>query len=209
MNNIKWFHRIKLSNGKYTPGVCHHGPDGGAWPTTRFGLPENLTGKTLLDIGSWDGFFSFESERRGAIVDAMDTTEAEGGNWGATKGFQYAHKDLQSTVTFFEGNVETNIPNKQYDLVLFFGVLYHLKNPILGLQNACKLSKDVILVETAISKQGNIPNLEFKPGHVGDPTNYYYPNIQWLEEQLNKHGFKSEIIHNDGIRATIKGKRLD
>lgn len=207
MKDITWFHRIKLSNGEYTPGVCHHGPDGGTWPTTRFGLPENLTGKTVLDIGSWDGFFSFEAERRGAKVDAMDAPETEGGNWGATKGFSYAHKDLNSKVNFFEGNIETTNLSKPYDFVLFFGVLYHLKSPTLGLDNACKLSNNIILIETAISRINNVPNLEFRPGHVGDPTNYYYPNILWLEEQLNKNGFKAEVVYNDGIRATVKGTR--
>lgn len=205
MNKIKWFHRIKLSDGTYTPGLCVHGPDGGTWPTTRFGLPEDLKNKTLLDIGSWDGFFSFESEQRGALVDAMDASEQEGGNWGGTLGFQYAHKDLNSKVNFFEGNIENYKSEKQYDVVLFFGVLYHLKNPTTALENACKLSKDIILIETAISNNNSFPQLEFKPGHLGDPTNYYYPNVLWLQEQLEKNGFKSEVIYNDGIRATIKG----
>lgn len=205
MNDITWFHRIKLSNGTYTPGVCHHGPDGGIWPTIRFGLPEKLNDITVLDIGSWDGFFSFEAEKRGAIVDAMDATLEDGGNWGATKGFQYAHKDLNSKVNFFEGNIETYTQEKQYNLVLFFGVLYHLKNPTLGLENACKLSNKTILIETAISNKNNNPNLEFRPGHLGDTTNYYYPNILWLEQELNKNGFKCEVIYNDEIRATVRG----
>ena len=63
---ISWWHRIQMPDGSYTPGLVVHGSDGGDWPTTRFGMPEDLTGKTVMDVGAWDGFFSFEAEKRGA-----------------------------------------------------------------------------------------------------------------------------------------------
>ena len=106
MQRIRWWHRIPVgrdAEGRpvYTPGEVRHGPDGGDWPTTRFGLPADLTGKTVLDIGAWDGFFSFEAERRGAErVLAVDVSLEQGGNWGGTRGFRFAHQLLNSQVEF-------------------------------------------------------------------------------------------------------------
>ena len=61
MRNIRWFHTIDLGGGLMTPGKD---PSGKKLAT--LGFPADLTGKTVLDIGAWDGFFSFEAERRGA-----------------------------------------------------------------------------------------------------------------------------------------------
>jgi len=58
---INWFHRIDLGNGIVTPGV-----DDSRSKLVYLNFPVNLTGKTVLDIGAWDGFFSFEAEMRGA-----------------------------------------------------------------------------------------------------------------------------------------------
>jgi tRNA (mo5U34)-methyltransferase len=58
---IRWFHSIDLGNGVRTPGV-----DRTAQKLKRLTLPASLSGKTVLDVGAWDGFFSFEAERRGA-----------------------------------------------------------------------------------------------------------------------------------------------
>ena len=62
---IRWAHRIDLGNGIVTPGL---------WDTpailNRLKLPQDLTGQTVLDVGCWDGFYSFEAERRGAPLPA-------------------------------------------------------------------------------------------------------------------------------------------
>src|SRR5262245_66397580 len=59
-----WWHSIDLGDGRITPGVRTLEELQRVYAS--FGLPENLCGKRVLDIGSWDGFFSFEAERRGA-----------------------------------------------------------------------------------------------------------------------------------------------
>src|ERR1700722_16670706 len=104
IKNVKWWHRIPvgLAEGRlfYTPGEVKHGPDGSDYATTRFGLPRDLNGKTVLDIGAWDGYFSFEAEKRGAqlvVASDMALTQPnkellEVANWGANKGFRTAHK---------------------------------------------------------------------------------------------------------------------
>jgi len=61
VEKIRWWHKIDLGNGIITPGKSDTFKK-----IKGIGLPEDLTGKTVLDIGAWDGFYSFESERRGA-----------------------------------------------------------------------------------------------------------------------------------------------
>jgi tRNA (mo5U34)-methyltransferase len=202
---IRWWHRIRMPDGSYTPGEVIHGPDGGDWPTTRFAMPENLSGKTVIDVGAWDGFFSFEAEGRGAkLVVAVDCERSEGGNWGGTKGFNFARKQLKSKVQFRHLNIEK--PGSvdgfaTFDLVLCYGVLYHLKSPLLAIENLSKLTKvsGQCLLETAISKSTNIPSLEYHPGWQDDPTNYFYPNLEWVTLAARENGFKNiKLFHNSG-----------
>lgn len=208
MKDIRFWHRIQLPDGSYTPGEVVHGPDGGHWPTTRFAMPNNLKDKRVLDIGAWDGFFSFEAEKRGAKeVIAADTTIEQGGNWGGTKGFEYCKKSLNSKVEYKHLNIEDYTESYgQFDLVLCYGVLYHLKSPLIAIKNLSKLTKDggQCLLETAINNNHEGPILEYRPGHDNDPTNYYYPNIEWVSLMAKENGFKNVRVHyNDRHRATF------
>jgi tRNA (mo5U34)-methyltransferase len=211
VGNIHWWHRINLPETGYTDGQCFHGPDGGDWPTTRFGLPLDCTGLEVIDCGSWDGFFSFEAEKRGAaLVFATDAPYEAGGTWAGTDGFKYAHKALNSNVLHSVMDIQ-NPPKLMfdvpYDLVLCYGVLYHLKSPLLAVENLMKLCRKggTVLVETAISNEHAISALVYKPGHEDDPTNYFYPTINWVHDAFFQNGTtKTETIYNDGIRATFR-----
>jgi tRNA (mo5U34)-methyltransferase len=231
---ITWWHRIPvgLVNGEifYTPGEVEHGPNGSDYATKRFGLPLDLTGKTVLDIGAWDGYFSFEAEKRyAALVVASDMAltqpnkdRLEQGNWGANKGFRRAHHILGSKVRFIESSVfkideavrqaaintvgdldQIEYP-LSYDVTFFFGVLYHLIEPFLALQKVAAVTKGMALVETAISRGNNV-SMELRPGFDNDPTNWFYPTIPCLQEMLLRAGFsRTEVVCNmDDIRATV------
>src|SRR5690349_3121264 len=91
---IKWYHHIDLGNGIVTPGGDIPGKD----KLDFVKLPADLTGMTVLDIGAWDGFFSFEAERRGAKrVVATDSYVWRVGEQG-NAGFQLARRALRSKV---------------------------------------------------------------------------------------------------------------
>lgn len=209
IGGIRWWHRILLPTG-YTEGMVHHGPDGGDWPTTRFGMPEDLTDKTVLDVGAWDGFFSFEAEKRGTKhVLAIDISEEEGGNWGATEGFAYASRALKSKVCYTNHNIETDDMDNpiQFNVVMCYGVLYHLKAPLRAMENLAKtvMPGGMLLLETAMSNFSEGPLLEYRPGADNDPTNFFYPNKQWIETVSKQLGFVScEMIHDMHSRATFK-----
>jgi tRNA (mo5U34)-methyltransferase len=91
-----------------------------------------------------------------------------------------------------------------YDVVLFYGVLYHLIEPFLALQKVASVTKGVALIETAISKGGGM-TMELRPGFDNDPTNWWYPTIPCLREMLLRAGFsRTEVVYNlNDVRATV------
>jgi hypothetical protein len=75
---VNWYHSIPLGNDIVTPGV-----DNSSLRLAKLHLPEELSGKSVLDVGAWEGFFSFEAERGGAEgVLATDSFCWGGGGWG-------------------------------------------------------------------------------------------------------------------------------
>src|SRR4051812_23973900 len=109
---------------------------------SSFGLPENLHGKRLLDIGPWDGYFTFEMERRGAEVTAIDYVDLDT--------FRALHEAYQSSARYLRMDVSELSPERvgTFDIVLCLGVLYHLRYPIEGLEKICAITRDVCIVDT-------------------------------------------------------------
>jgi len=129
-----WFHRIDLGGGIVTPGV-----DNSPSKLQHIHLPEDLTGKSVLDIGAYDGFFSFEAERRGARrVVATDQYCWKLTGMGDGEGFKIAHDALGSRVEAKLIPVEEISPETVgvFDVVLFLGVLYHAPDPLRYLRAA-------------------------------------------------------------------------
>ena len=136
------YHTIELPDGSVLPGLqtLEHL----RWRLGLFGLPADLRGKRVLDIGAWDGWFSFECERRGAQVVAVDCV--------ALNTFLEARELLQSQVEYLTLDVSELSAAKlgRFDIVLFFGVLYHLRHPLQGLEKVVELCTDLALVESFV-----------------------------------------------------------
>ena len=84
VDSIEWYHSISLPGGVVTPGV-----NNSPVALERLQLPASLSGKTVLDIGAWDGFYSFEAARRGASRVLATDSFVWNGRWGQT-GFNLA-----------------------------------------------------------------------------------------------------------------------
>jgi tRNA (mo5U34)-methyltransferase len=212
VNAVRWWHRIRIGQ-IYTPGEVHHGPDGGDWPSTRFGIPERLDGFRVLDVGAWDGFFSFEAERRGAAeVVAVDVPQTAGGNWGGTAGFELAKDLLASQVRFNATSIYDLSPDEldQFDLVMCFGVLYHLKHPMLAIERLAAMTAPggTCLIETARDESDrNAPTWLLRNGYNGDPTNYWYPSIAGLTLACEMAGFTDvRVVFDMGLRCTVAAR---
>lgn len=136
------YHSIELKDGSILPGL--QSIEHLRWRLSLFNLPEDLTGKRVLDIGAWDGWFSFECERRGAEVVATDCIELDT--------FLEARALLDSRVEYQALDV-TELSAKRlgrFDIVLFLGVLYHLRHPLLGLEKVLELCTDTALIESFV-----------------------------------------------------------
>ncbi len=192
LEKINWFHRINLGGGVVTPGI-----DDTPTKLGQVRLPADLTGKTVLDIGAWDGFFSFEAERRGARrVVALD-----GGVWKVDSigkaGFEFARQALDSRVEDVELEVsEISIERLggQFDLVLFLGVLYHLPDPVGSFLKVASVAAHDIIVETHVDMvEHDVPAIAFYPFDecAHDPSNWCGPNRAAMEGMLRLAGFKT------------------
>ena len=117
-----------------------------------------------------------------------------GEGWGSRDGFDFVHAKLNSRVEPVDVDVRNLDPATLgvFDLVLFLGVFYHLKDPYSGLEAAARMSKDQIVVETVTAlAHEDIPAMRlFRPSELGgDPTNFWAPNIPALTLMLETFGF--------------------
>jgi tRNA (mo5U34)-methyltransferase len=126
-----WFHNLHLPDGRETaPGHPLGDFPAFKWRQIEGCLPRDLSGARALDVGCNAGFYSFELAARGARVLALDLDEhyLEQGRWAAR------YLDPEGRVEFRQGSVYdlTGVAGS-FEIVLFMGVLYHLRYPLLAL----------------------------------------------------------------------------
>ena len=208
----RWFHRFEVVPGLITPGVYDPAP-----LLERLPLPDDLSGMRVLDIGARDGFFSFEAERRGAEVLALDFMAAE------RTGFGVAARLRGSNVEYRVDNVYNLSPERHglFDLVLCLGVLYHLRNPLLALDRIWGVCKADMLLETQIRpgrkrRLGGVAQesealMQFHPGDSlnDDHTNWWSPNPAALRAMLESACFEVTDMQVFSARAIVRGARFE
>ncbi|HYU93774.1 MAG TPA: methyltransferase domain-containing protein [Actinomycetota bacterium] len=190
MGAITWYHTIDLGHGLVTPGI-----DDTPRRVAQLELPSNLSGKTVLDIGAWDGAFSFECERRGAArVLATDSFCWSGEGWGTKDGFEFARKALHSKVEDLDVDVLELSPEVigTFDVVLFVGVLYHMRHPLLALERVASVTEQLLILDTHVAALDfRKPAMVFYPDAElnNDSTNWWGPNPPAVEAMLGTVGF--------------------
>lgn len=188
---VRWWHSIDLGHGIVTPGITNI-PN----KLEYIGLPQDLSGLSVLDVGAWDGKNSFEAERRGAHrVVAVDSFCWNGPGWGTKAGFDLAKQALGSRVEDREMEVADLSPESVgvFDLVLFLGVLYHLADPLRALQRIYSVTGSQLIIETHTDLHWcPFPAMRFYPDKQlsGDPTSFWGPNPAAVEAMLRSVGFR-------------------
>ncbi|MFC3127397.1 TIGR04290 family methyltransferase [Pseudoroseomonas globiformis] len=203
-----WFHNLSLHGVPTAPDHALGDYPACVWQYFAHALPEDLTGRSVLDIGCNAGFFSIEMKRRGASrvlgIDADPRYLAQA---------RFAAGVLDLDVEYREMSVyDVGSLGERFDIVLFMGVLYHLRHPLLALdllrehvvqellvfQSMQRGSREIhparedypFDAEDPFSEQG-WPRLNFiEHRYAGDPTNYWIPNRAGVEALLRNAGFE-------------------
>lgn len=189
-----WHQRFELAPGIWTPGVSSV-----PWLCHAAGLPQQLSGVTVLDIGATNAGTAFELERRGAErVVAVDIFDPDWFGVGALKEF------LNSNIEFVKASVYElgeRFP-EPFDLVIFWGVLYHLRHPLLALDNLRAVTRGEASIETAVC-DGELPRSQrgrslarfYRRGELAeDPSNWFSPTVTALEDWCMSAGFEIERL---------------
>jgi tRNA (mo5U34)-methyltransferase len=203
-DELSWVHAIDLGGGYVTPGAWGEGN-----PVMHEAMEKiDFRGAKVLDIGCWDGRFSFEAERRGAReVHATDLVTHR--PYGAQPTLEVARAALDSRVVYHPQLSVYDLQTlgvRDFDVVIFAGVYYHLKDPLLALSVIRRVMRPgaTMLFEGAIIEEsGCFARFYYQDPYLGDPTNWWVPTAecarQWVTCSFFEiaHEFQSHwVAHN-------------
>jgi tRNA (mo5U34)-methyltransferase len=211
---LTWVHAIDLGNGIVTPGMW--GPPS---PTIMRALNTiDFRGKKVLDIGCWDGLWSFEAEKRGATTVVATDLNTQRWPQDGHLTFVLAHEALASKAIYRKDvsvyDVPSTFPERDFDVVLFCGIYYHLRDPLLALSRLRQAMKPggVIVVEGEVTLDRTKCSAEFfyKQTHSNDPSNWWVPTIRCLHEWVESSYFDvlQEFLPPQADRKTTLTERL-
>ncbi len=204
----QWFHNLDLHGVKTAPDHFLGDYPNTKWQRFADALPHDLSGQTVLDVGCNGGFYSIQMKLRGAdrvvAVDTNDSYLAQA---------RFAAEVSGVEIEFHHLSVyQLQQLREKFDLVLFLGVLYHLRHPLLALdllhehavknvlviqsmlrgsEYVAKVKNDYEFWEQDIFLDRNFPQMYFvEQRFSGDPTNWWIPNRACLEAMLRSAGFE-------------------
>ena len=208
-----WFQQIDLGDGLVTPGWSNPAVE----KLPFFGLPDDMSGMRLVDIGCSEGFFSFEAERRGASeVVAIDAFPE------SIRRFNICRTALHSKANAHLASVYDLDPRNfgTFDLIMYFGVLYHLRHPLLSLQKVASVTAGTLLIQTRSFEApglGKVPAAQFNPfgiqsGPSDTPTAdlsvVWVPNWRCVRDMLLHVGFVNVVhLNPDAPPARTKPRK--
>lgn len=204
----EWFHNLNLRGVQTAPNHFLFDYPNTKWAKFAHAVPSDLTGRSVLDIGCNGGFYSFEMKRRGADrvlgIDSDERYLAQA---------RYAAEVLKMDVEFRQlDTYDVGQLNERFDVVLFMGVLYHLRYPLLALDlirehvahdlfifQSLQRGSDIVepiepdypFAEKEIFDRPGFPKMHFvEKRYTGDPTNWWIPNRSCAEAMLRSAGFE-------------------
>lgn len=223
-----WYHRIELPGGVVTPGWYPINP-------ARYSIPADLTGKRILDVGAWDGYWTFEALKRGArqVVAIDDFSDYLGvlakshrKGWETfdfcRAAFGYDSERCQRQEMSIYDVREDRLG--RFDIVFFFGTIYHLRHPLLALDLLSAICDQEIYIESVILDdfspyRGGIGKgypegqmvMEFYPEDqlAKNRTNWWSPTLLCLGHMVRAAGFDRadiwKLVDNPDQLAVCRG----
>lgn len=205
---LAWYHTLDLGHDIVTPGLFDHRP-----LLPHYGLPHDMTGARTLDVATFDGFWAFELERRGADVVAIDIPRlsstdmppqlraeilSRGYDADSGTGFHLAHRALHSSVERMVCSVYDLDPNRMgmFDLVHAADLLIHLQSPVTALQRIRSVTRGRAMIVDVFD-----PNISPKHGQAVHYKGGWWSAIWWipslnaLAQMVLDAGFSSVSLH--------------
>lgn len=170
-------------------------------------IPQDLHGLTVLDIGAWDGFYSFLAEQRGAkrvvAIDPMTFTSQPRYAAQSLAGFHAAKEALGSQVEYYPIGVDDlERLLGEFDVVFMFSVLPHLWDPLRALKNAANKARKLLLIEGNVI-EWPIRSLVYEFDEYAGP----YTGAEQGKAWRLSRGLLEKLIKNEGF-GTIEMHRL-
>jgi len=167
MHGIKFWHQVPLDDGRVTPGMI----DVKSLEDNYMFSKLDFKGKSLIDIGCWDGYFCFMAEKRGAIFQPLQ---------------------------------------EKFDIVLCYGVLYHLNDPLTAAINAFQMSRDIVIFEGLMFEDDRPILMLLDPGELGgDPSNLYTMSTAWMNKVAWLNGFELVVHQQFSHRGTMMFRAVE
>ena len=227
----EFFKDVRLFQGwGIFPGIRTGGKKNVELTLDRLSFPRDLTGKRVLDVAAWNGFFSFECVRRGAReVVALSPEDPNSTGFNQTQellevnNVHYVRDSIYNADVKFLGH---------FDIVLFLGIIYHLRHPLLALDVIHDLSIESLFVDSAIIDGGDqltrlrgpeavdlkcwaeiqsIPLIYYVQADEWtaerDKFNWFVPNAAALRDWITTSGFAIEATSRDPGWAWVKARK--
>jgi tRNA (mo5U34)-methyltransferase len=221
-----WFHNMEIGGVRTAPAHFLGDYPAVKWRRFAHAIPIDLTGRRVLDIGCNGGFYSMEMKRRGASeVIGIDTDP----QYLAQARFAAEFHGLDIEFRQMSVYDVAELPGP-FDLVLFLGVLYHLRHPLLALDmlhasavgdllvvqsllrgdpETMAVEPDYPFEEREIFNEPAFPKLHFiEQRYAGDPTNWWVPNRAGLEAMLRSAGFRIEARPEAEVFMCRRSRRV-
>jgi len=197
---LTWYHSLELEPGYVTPGMFDLRS-----AVPKYHLPDGLDGLRVLDVGTWDGFWAFEMERRGAEVVALDLDDEADLDWPADRrpdtfpetprgaGFALAHQVFGSSVERVNRSIYHALPEDlgTFDLVFCGSVLIHLRDQLLALERIANLCHGTFVSVEAYGRLMNLLPFPASRYRAARPASvvFWEPNVRAWKAMLATAGF--------------------
>ncbi|MBV8850108.1 MAG: TIGR04290 family methyltransferase [Methylobacteriaceae bacterium] len=222
-----WFHNMNLEGVWTAPDHPLGDYPAMKWKRFSYAIPADLSGKSVLDIGCNGGFYSIEMKRRGARrvvgIDHDPDYLAQA---------RFAAQTLGHEIEFHQLSVyDVARLGERFDLVIFMGVLYHLRHPLLALdlirahvagdmlvfqsmqrgsREVNAVAEDYPFAENGIFDRPDYPKLHFvEKRYAQDPTNWFVPNRAAAEAMLRSAGFVIKAHPEEEVYICRCGTQLE
>ncbi len=221
-----WFHNLNLKGVRTAPDHFLGDYPAVKWERFAAAIPADLSGKSVLDIGCNAGFYAMEMKRRGAArVLGIDSDPDYLAQARFAVEVEKLDIELRQMSVYDIGAL-----GERFDLVLFVGVLYHLRHPLLALdlihehvaddllvfqsmqrgsEGVVPLHEDYEFWETAIFDDARYPRLHFvERRYAHDITNWWVPNRACSEAMLRSAGFRIISHPEDEVFICRRSQRI-